>query len=118
MRLLVLVVIEVFGRWVTSLPVCLSACLSVGLSACVPACLPACLSSNTLCLCRSLAPFVQLHLFIFVFLLSAMVSLLLKPHKFAAVLDAFTLSGFALIMFLSQVRGVQTSDGSFRSAVL
>jgi hypothetical protein len=85
---------------------------------CLPACLPACLLTPSLFLCRSLAPFVQLHLFISVFLLSALVSLLLKPHKFAAALDAFTLSAFALIMFLSQVCGVQTSDGSFRSAVL
>jgi hypothetical protein len=133
MRLLVLVVIEVFGRWVRNLSTCLSACLPaclvVSRSACLPACLsvcpPACLSvclsasacvsvclsvylpTPYLCLHRSLAPFIQLHLFISIFLLSVMVSLVLKPYKFAATLDAFALSAFALILFLSLVRSVR-----------
>jgi len=51
--------------------------------------------------CRELPPFVQLHLFIFVLLVSAAVSVLLQPHRYAGRMDLVSMSAIALIMFLS-----------------
>jgi hypothetical protein len=50
---------------------------------------------------RSLAPFVQLHLFIFVLLLSAAVSVMLQPHAWAGQMDLLSMSSIAFLMFMS-----------------
>lgn len=50
---------------------------------------------------RVWTPFVQLHVFIFVLLLSVAISLWLRPLAFAADLELISLTGFAMIMFLS-----------------
>ena len=50
---------------------------------------------------RSLAPFVQLHLFIFVLLVSAAVSVALQPHAYAGMMDLISMSSIAFLMFMS-----------------
>lgn len=50
---------------------------------------------------RELPPFVQLHLFIFVLLVSAAVSVMLQPHRYAGRMDLVSMSAIALIMFMS-----------------
>lgn len=51
--------------------------------------------------CRGLPPFVQLHLFIFVLLISAAVSVMLQPHAYAGQMDLLSMSSIAFLMFMS-----------------
>jgi hypothetical protein len=44
---------------------------------------------------------VQLHLFIFVLLLSAAVSVMLQPHAWAGQMDLLSMSSIAFLMFMS-----------------
>ena len=50
---------------------------------------------------RSLAPFVQLHLFIFILLVSAAVSVMLQPHAYAGQMDLLSMSAISFLMFMS-----------------
>ena len=46
-------------------------------------------------------PFVQLHLFIFVLLCSAGISVALQPHKFAGQMDLLSMTAISVIMYLA-----------------
>ena len=46
-------------------------------------------------------PFVQLHLFIFVLLVSAGISVALQPHRFAGSMDLLSMTSMSVIMYLS-----------------
>ncbi len=50
---------------------------------------------------RNLVPFVQLHLFIFVLLVSAGISVALQPHRFAGSMDLLSMTAMSVIMYLS-----------------
>ncbi len=44
---------------------------------------------------------MQLHLFIFVLLISAAVSVMLQPHAYAGQMDLLSMSSIAFLMFMS-----------------